>query len=194
MALSHRQQGPSLLDLPPDVTRAILHRAGPRSRLLCMATADLYGPLPSLTPRGMRTIQRLESTLKRLCRRKELRSLDLTQAPDLVSDNNLQLIFSALPHLQQLHLPLTSQVSAAGLAALQPLLSSLTALHIHPTWQFDWTRTDQSLRVAHQLTHLMSLAQLRELTLPASTASIVRSRCRLPAPGRGSWSANCAPC
>jgi hypothetical protein len=163
-------QGPSLFELLPlHLTQDILHRAGPRSRLLCKRLANLYGSLPSLTPRGLKSGEDLLSALPRLCRHRELTTLDLTQAPDLVTDSNLGVICKALPHIQQLHLPVTTLEVARRLAAQPTLLPSLTALHVFGPSALPFSPW-RSFDVDRFMDLLAPLSQLRELTLPASTA------------------------
>jgi hypothetical protein len=166
-------QGPSLFELLPlHLTQDILQRAGPRSRLLCKGLANLYGSLPSLTPRGLTRNEDLPSALLRLCRHRELTTLDLTRAPDLVTDSNLEVICKALPHIQQLHLPVTTfEVTAARrLAAQQTLLPSLTALHVSGPSALPFPPSPWRSFDVERVMELAPLSQLRELTLPASTA------------------------
>ena len=44
-----------LIDLPLPALCAILRKAGPRTRELCKAFLDVYGPLLHLTPRSLNT-------------------------------------------------------------------------------------------------------------------------------------------
>jgi hypothetical protein len=159
--------------VPPPLIEDILQRAGLRSRELCKALAHLYGPLLSLTPRDVSRIQDLLSTLTRQGRHKQLKALDLSHVAELVTDNSLKLICSALPHLERLHLPLTCKLTAPALAALQalPTPSPLTSLRISP--QLPYATTAAVLRESGILDSILQLTQLRELALPTFAAVLL---------------------
>jgi hypothetical protein len=134
--------------------------------VLCKALLYIYGPLLSLTPRGLQAA----AVMTRRGRYSQLTALDLTQATGVVTDKTMKLLFKALPHLQRLRLPVTRQLTARGLGPLQPLLPSLTALDIScPTPPPDSCILDA----------ILQLTQLRELTLPTSAAALLTTEGRL---------------
>jgi hypothetical protein len=118
------------------VLHAILHAAGPRSRQICRALLDLYGPLRRLTPRGVETSSELLAALVVSGRHRELTSLDLSYVHHLITDDSLPALCEALPALRALRLhPLTWRgakptFSAAAVAAATSHLPQLTALHV----------------------------------------------------------------
>jgi hypothetical protein len=152
-----------LVDLPHAALYAILHRAGPRSRELCRALLDVYGPLPRLTPRGIETPADLMSALVASGRHSRLSELDLSHVSSAVINDTLLALCTALPNLRAVRLPGPYQgckLSAASVAAATVQLVSLTALHLPSTMDWDtgpaaeWPFTE-------------ACAHLRELTLPS---------------------------
>jgi hypothetical protein len=134
--------------------------------VLCKALLYIYGPLLSLTPRGLQA----STLITRRGRYSQLTALDLTQARNLVTDKTMKLLFKALPHLQRLCIPLTHKFTAPGLSPLQALLPSLTALEIScPTLPPDSCILDA----------ILQLTQLRELTLPPSAAALLATEDQL---------------
>jgi hypothetical protein len=164
--LPPRRQHIALVDLPHAALYAILHRAGPRSRELCRALLDVYGPLPRLAPRGLASLEELLSALAASARHRHLRVLDLSDATDLRFDDRFQALCKALPSLLTLHLPVYSHLmhssdrmpTLACVAAATAHLRRLSALHAPYMSGVGGAPLCEAL--------LQGWSHLRELTLP----------------------------